>query len=64
VEWVRREKPTIVVLDESRLLRQNAEFFRQLDPLIAADGLLQLVHTIRVGDSGQIRTARVYEVRL
>jgi len=64
VEWVRREKPTIGVLDESRLLRQNAEFFRQLDPLIAADGLLQLVHTIRARDSGQMRAARVYEVRL
>ncbi|MGB9625842.1 MAG: glycosyltransferase family 39 protein [Phycisphaerae bacterium] len=64
VEWVRRERPTIVVLDESRLLRRNPEFFRQLDALIGADGLLRLVHTIRADDSGQIRTARVYEVRL
>ncbi|HOW19074.1 MAG TPA: hypothetical protein PLC79_08555, partial [Phycisphaerae bacterium] len=63
VEWVRRERPTIVVLDESRLLRRNPEFFRQLDALIAADGLLRPVHTIRADDSGQIRTARVYEVR-
>jgi 4-amino-4-deoxy-L-arabinose transferase-like glycosyltransferase len=64
VAWIRQERPTLVVLDEPHLRRENARFFDDLDRVAAGPGLLRLVHKVPAGDARRPKQLLVYEVHL
>jgi hypothetical protein len=63
MSWVRRERPTLVVLEESRLLKENSRFFEDLQGQAIAPGVLRLVHSVSVPDPKRPKRALIYEVR-
>ena len=62
LNWIRDEKPDLVVLDEHRLRRQDATFFEQLDRVAIRPGHLRLVYTTGNTRWSRGNHARVYAV--
>ncbi len=63
VDWVRRERPDLVVLDEFRLRRRNPAFFDELPRAAARQDMFRLVYrTEGKIDPRRPRRALVYEV--